>query len=205
MDEETKKTIKAYNTHADEYYKRWHGHISRIEPTLLKFLSFVRGNKLLDVGCGTGRDCNYYHSKGYDVTGVDLSEKMIELCKKNYPGISFFNMNMKSLSFEDNLFDGLHCWSVIQHIKKENVKDVILEFNRVLKSEGILFISTREGSFEGYDNTMYDSPRWFTYYEKPFFSNVLEESGFKILSIEDAFKEEKGHKIKVNHFICSKI
>lgn len=60
---------------------------------------------ILDVGCGPGTYCRMFHTQGYNITGVDYSEKMIEAAKKKAPQIKFVVGNGYSLPFPDDSFD----------------------------------------------------------------------------------------------------
>src|SRR3954452_20900592 len=59
------------------------------DPVLWAFAGDVRGRKVLDVGCGTGYLSKQANNRGALVTGVDLSERMIEIARANHPSIDF--------------------------------------------------------------------------------------------------------------------
>jgi len=66
----------------------------------------VRGKKLLEVGCGTVHWSHFFSEYGFDVTGVDISERMINIARaKNIPNSSFQIADGHSLPFEDSSFD----------------------------------------------------------------------------------------------------
>jgi ubiquinone/menaquinone biosynthesis C-methylase UbiE len=74
--------------------------IGRLLPDIAK------GNRLLDVGCGTGHWSRYFSDKGFEVTGVDVSKRMIDTAQsKNISNASFQVADGHSLPFEDNSFD----------------------------------------------------------------------------------------------------
>jgi ubiquinone/menaquinone biosynthesis C-methylase UbiE len=74
--------------------------ISRYLPTS------VKGKKLLEVGCGTGHWSRVFSEYGFEVTGIDVSERMIDIAKsKNIPNASFQVADAHSLPFADETFD----------------------------------------------------------------------------------------------------
>src|SRR3989344_4193757 len=90
----------AYNKKYAEYYDKFNigkyyaNEVDLIESVLKKF--GVSGNKILDLGCGTGLHEKEFSKRGYDVTGLDLSEEMIEIAKKRNPEYKFFIGDMSN-------------------------------------------------------------------------------------------------------------
>lgn len=93
----------------DKWYETYAGkRIDYLEKRALEaFLEKDSGKKrLLEVGCGTGHWCDYFAQKGYRVTGIDISEKMIsKAVEKDLPNTSFVICDASRLPFKDNAFD----------------------------------------------------------------------------------------------------
>ena len=95
---------------------------------------------ILDAGCGTGRYSFYFGSKNYDVTGIDISEKMIEFCnssKDKTENTNFVKTSLENFTSEKNIdaiiclgfFDYVHnAESSLEQIKKFNPKLVVASF-----------------------------------------------------------------------------
>jgi ubiquinone/menaquinone biosynthesis C-methylase UbiE len=113
-----------------------------------KFAEKVGKGKVLDAGCGPGRDTEYLTEKGLDVTGIDLAEGMIEHAKDNKKGL-FKKMDIRDLEFEDNNFEGIWCNTVMHFFPPEQMPEILDELKRVLKDEGVFYISFKigEGTF----------------------------------------------------------
>lgn len=115
-----------------------------------KFAEKTGQGKVLDAGCGPGRDTEYLTEKGLDVTGIDLAEGMIEHAKDNKKGL-FKKMDIRDLEFEDNNFEGIWCNTVMHFFPPEQMPEILDELKRVLKDEGVFYISFKigEGTFMG--------------------------------------------------------
>jgi len=95
------KYDKWYETAEGEMYDRME------KKAVFKYLrQNAQGAKLLEVGCGTGHWSKFFSDCGFEVTGVDVSERMIKIAQgKNIPNASFQIVNGHSLPLADNSFD----------------------------------------------------------------------------------------------------
>lgn len=93
----------------DQWYDTAHGAIyDRLEKKAVDKLlkGQTGGNKLLEVGCGTGHWSRFFSAGGFEVTGIDISERMIEIAKsKDIARSSFHVADGHSMGFADNSFD----------------------------------------------------------------------------------------------------
>lgn len=105
----------------------------------LKLLS--PGNKVLDLGCGTGHFSNYIFSKGFEVHAIDPSLKMLEFARNNFPNISFIEGVASSLPFPDNSFDLIISIEVLRYLDTADVKQAYAEMYRVLKPGGRILVT----------------------------------------------------------------
>jgi ubiquinone/menaquinone biosynthesis C-methylase UbiE len=136
-------TIAWYNNNAKQYAQAVseHGSIKDINQ-FAKLLP--KKATILDAGCAAGRDTNRLSQKGLQVTGLDLSSGLITLARKTFPTITFIEGNMLSLPFPDNTFDGV--WACASLLHLETVADVtkaLREFHRVMKQNGIVYVSVK--------------------------------------------------------------
>lgn len=160
-------TIGFYNTHADDFAKSTA--FVDFHEVQDKFLSYLaKGAKILDFGCGAGRDAKYFAEKGMDVTAVDGSE---ELCKvaKELSGVPVRQMYFEDLS-DVEVYDGIWACSSILHLKKEELKEVLPKMIRAVKPGGYIYTSFKYGDFEGYRNE-----RYFTDFTEESFRGFLAE------------------------------
>jgi len=75
------KTIQTYNEYAEKYFQINYS-TDVIKDLLEFFIRNLNGTKILDVGCGPGRDAKFFSDLDYKVIGIDLSEKLLEIAKK---------------------------------------------------------------------------------------------------------------------------
>lgn len=115
-----------------------------------KFVDHIDGDKLLDAGCGYGKDAEYFEEEhDLDVYGVDTDEERISFARQNKPG-DFSVDDISDLEYEDNLFDGVWCNTVMQFFDPDEMREVVSELDRVLKSEGSFYSTFKlnDDSFE---------------------------------------------------------
>lgn len=147
LNEIEKETIKRYDEIAENFNKDWRGKHDKGQLKHLKKFEKMIGpppKRILDAGCGTGKDCIYLASHGYEVYGIDLSRGMLEKALEKSKGgnlkLDLCIGDMRSLNFQNNYFDGVWTTAAIIHLPLEEKQKAIREFNRVLKPEGILHI-----------------------------------------------------------------
>jgi SAM-dependent methyltransferase len=110
------------------------------------FLERLSGNKILDLGSGPGNHAEYFAKKGYDVLCIDISEKMIALCREK--GLKAEVMDIENLTLPAQSFDGIWAIASLLHVPKSNIPSVINSIAKILKPGGILAVSVKEGSGE---------------------------------------------------------
>lgn len=113
-------------------------------PATFKLIGDVRDQLVLDVACGEGYNTRILARKGAKVTGVDFSEKLIDLAKqeeaKEELGISYHVLDATDLKeFSSNHFDLVTCFMALQDI--EHYRRAISEGSRVLRNRGRLIFS----------------------------------------------------------------
>lgn len=138
-----------------------------LKDTQNKFINALLGDKILDLGCGSGRDTKYFLEIGLKVTAVDGSE---ELCKRasDYLGIPVYHMLFQELDLEDE-YNGIWACSSILHLPKDELRTVFYKMVTALKSSGVIYTSFKYGEFEGERNG-----RYFTDFTIELFSEFIK-------------------------------
>ena len=109
-----------------------------IEPVLVATLP--RKGKILESGCGLGRWVFYLRRKGFDVTGIELSEPAIQTAFAYDPAVPILRDDVLGSSFADGTFDAAISLGVVEHFE-EGPRQALAELRRLLKTDGILCIS----------------------------------------------------------------
>ncbi len=142
--------------------------------------------KILDVGCGTGNLLNYLAKRNKEAIlfGVDIEKEIVNRAEKNKycQREKFILMDAKKLPFEDNFFDEIYCYEVLEHVKDLN--QVLSEIKRVLKKRGKLKITVplekSEKILIKYNKDYPIQVGHVRFFSKENIQKVLEEKGFKI-------------------------
>ncbi len=161
-----------------------------------------KGDKLLDIGCGDGI-VGYFAGTDYrQIFGVDVSDIALKIAEKRGVITRKMNVNNDALPYEDKFFDAITCLDVIEHVFEP--VNLINEIFRVMKTEGVLIISTpnirywhhlfdlaAKGRFPktSGDTEHYDGGHlhYFTYKD---IEMILEQTGFKIVKKSGVFGRE---------------
>ena len=167
-------TIDYYNSNAEKFVE---GTVSvELETLQNKFINKLKGNSILDFGCGSGRDTKYFLDRGFVVEAIDGS---LELCKiaSEYTGINVRNSYFQDLN-EVNKYNGIWACASILHLPYKELEAVFNKMAKALKTDGIIYTSFKYGDFEGERNE-----RYFTDMTESSFEELIK--GIKELHIEE--------------------
>lgn len=162
------------------------------------------GGKVLDVGCASGDGTEILAKFGLKVVGVDFSEKLIAEAQKNYPHDKFMVMDMRQLNFADHSFAGVLAKHSLLHLSKKEIPRVLNSLQRILKPDGWLLLTLKEGVGEReIEENRYGVKfkRFFAFYTSHEVENLLNESGFKI--VEEGIS--KGYDSTALKFLAQKV
>ena len=113
------------------------------------FLSYVKpGGRILDFGCGSGRDTAYFRRQGYDVTPTDGSREMCRLAS-DYLGTPVRVLEFGELDDVD-AYDGIYAPASIMHIEYDRLLEVLPRMARALHQGGVAYVSFKYGETDGY-------------------------------------------------------
>lgn len=176
MKSEDSTTLEYYNKNA---YKYVDGTINvDFENVQNKFISYLtKGGKILDFGCGSGRDTKKFVSNGYDVDATDGSEELCRIASEN-TGIKVRHMLFSELD-EHERYDGIWACSSVLHLSKSELKKVFGKMIMATKPGGYIYMSFKYGKFEGYRDG-----RYFTDFTEGSFDEFMGEFADVVITEE---------------------
>ena len=143
------KTIGYYNTNAEEYFNSTLQ--ADVELLYTEFRKHIpdRG-RIMDLGCGSGRDVKWFRDHGYDARGLDASEKLVQIAQKR------FDIPVEVGCIEDWVseepIDGIWCCASLMHLTVSEAEKFVSNLSHNLKSGGAIFVSVKTGIETGYDS-----------------------------------------------------
>jgi 2-polyprenyl-3-methyl-5-hydroxy-6-metoxy-1,4-benzoquinol methylase len=168
-------TLAYYNENAKKYFDKTINVDMRKQYEM--FLKYIKdGGKILDFGCGSGRDSLYFHNHGYEVYPIDGS---IEMCKlaHQYTSLPVKCMNFSELSDID-YYDGIWACSTILHVPRKKLLSVLIKLRDSLKQDGYMYTSFTDG-YDKEENK--EDGRYFNDLSKDKFISLSSDAGFEII------------------------
>jgi cyclopropane fatty-acyl-phospholipid synthase-like methyltransferase len=147
--------------------------------------SFDRGAKLLEIGCGSGRDAAFMLAQGYDITGVDGASEMIASALKIHPELSgrLFTVHLpQGLSQFSAPFDGIFSIATLMHLTRPAIEEVFKRVGLLIHQHGRFFFSVpcrrNDVDKDGFD----EKGRRFTALSAHDWVLICQNSGFEVIS-----------------------
>ncbi len=172
-------TFKFYSDHAPQIADRYESVVSSLS---LHFAdSFITGSKVLDIGCGSGRDLAALYKQGYDCYGIDPVSNFIEIAQKKHPELSnrITGGHLPNLviPFNGN-FDGVLCSAVLMHIEIDQLQASALAIKSCLKKGGRLLYSVPSKRLDIDENNRDSNGRLFIPNQAKRLKSLFESLGF---------------------------
>ena len=135
----------------------------------------IKNKRLLEIGCGTGKDSIFFKEKGFEVTSIDLSPKNIELCKEK--GLNAHVMDFNNLDFSSSSFDCVFAMNSLLHAPKNAVRKIFTDIDRILRPKGLFYLGVYGGidHEDIYKNDSYEPKRFFSLYKDTQIIQVVSE------------------------------
>lgn len=170
-------TINYYNQNASDYFSITVN--VDFDQLRRKFVSYLPSDaRIIDIGCGSGRDVKAFCEMGYDTIGLDASEALVAEARKHL-GIEVITADMTTW-IADEPFDGIWCCAALLHLHEDEADMFLHNLQHNLKPGGILFLSVKEGIKTGTD----EIGRFMYNYTEPELRIKLETTGLKIIEID---------------------
>jgi ubiquinone/menaquinone biosynthesis C-methylase UbiE len=179
------QTASTYDRIAERYARENGIRPGELEASIQRFSRLLPPHgTVLDAGCGIGRDTRWFCAHGFDAVGIDVSEKMLEIAKREGAG-DFRKMDARKLDFPAGAFAGVWCSALLVHLAPEEAETALRECGRVLGDCGICFVSTKEGRGYSVDATTYPpEQRFMQLYSEEAMRELALKTGWETLNWE---------------------
>lgn len=182
MDDKKVETVKYYDQEANSWSASHGGDDKESwwKDEMTRFNEYLPSGRILEIGSGVGKDAEALIRLGYDYTGTDASNGLLEFARKRNPSATFIQRYAHEIDHSLGEFDGFWASAVLLHIPRDEMRDSLLAISSVIKNDGVGFITMKEGEDERVDEK---TGRLFTYYKEEEFRDVLESTGFSVLEV----------------------
>lgn len=203
-----KGNLRKFNAFTEARYIK---HINLIKKHL-KILSFNKQEVIdvLDVGCGDGVLLyllnKHLRKYKFNIHGVDLSEKALEVAKNKIPGGNFIKTDIYNSTFQENNFDLIISSDVIEHVNHPD--KMLVEIKRVAKKNALIIIGTPIKYTEKPLDRMHVKEFFqqeFIKITSEYFNFVELEESHKQIQFLKYIKQSKLLKIRINRYLFNLI
>lgn len=172
-------SIEAYNNDPAGYAKRYEVHLLD-RPH--RFMSLLRpGSRVLDLGCGPGRDIRIFAQAGHEPVGVELNTSFVAMARQHGEVIEADIRRLRDL-FAVGTFHGVWAQASLVHLSKAETMDVLVGIAELLCPEGIFYACVPAEGETGWKDEI-DGRRWYTVWPEGDFEAEVSAAGFTINDI----------------------
>jgi ubiquinone/menaquinone biosynthesis C-methylase UbiE len=175
-------------SYAEHYWKM------SLDQMLQRFTDAVKaGGRVLDLGCGPGRDVALLNERGCNTIGIDRSMGMLREARRRVSA-SFACGDMRRIPLRSASVDGIWMCASLLHIPRPDVPVVLSEVHRILTADGVLYISVRQGDGEEWlDND--GGLRYFTLFQLDELLGLMTQANF---TIQQHSLDKSGHSMWIS-------
>jgi SAM-dependent methyltransferase len=141
----TAKTLEHYNERAAEFWEGTRDH--DVKQNIEALLRHIRGApplRILDLGCGPGRDLAAFRALGHEPIGLEGSPPLAAMARK-HSGCEVWEQDFLTLKLPSCRFDGIFANASLFHVPRQELPRVLSELHAALKPDGVLFTSNPGG------------------------------------------------------------
>lgn len=167
------KNVEYYNINAQAFYdgtvnadmSLWRDKFEKYMPD---------GGRILDAGCGSGRDSRAFKQHGYSVVAFDASSEMCRMASQLI-GQEVWQMRFDEIAFKDE-FDGIWACASLLHVMQEDLPEVFRKLRKALVKRGTIYASFKYG--EGITNR---GERTFSDFTEETVKDMFGNAGLEVL------------------------
>jgi len=170
-------TLGHYEARAEAFWEGTRDHdVEQNRDALLRHLPTERPARILDIGCGPGRDLIAFAAAGHAPVGLDGARRFCEMARA-HAGCEVLHQDFLSLALPPSAFDGVFANASLFHVPRQELPRVLSQLWVTLRPGGVLFASNPRGNnVEGFNGERYGS-----YLDHPSWQALMNAAGFEEL------------------------
>ena len=167
-------TLAHYQDCAEDFRQGTRDHdVSQNIAALLRHIQAAPPLRILDIGCGPGRDLRTFKARGPPPVGLDGCPRFVEMARAD-SACEVWLQDFLALDLPPEHFDGIFANAVLFHIPSQELPRVLRQLRDTLKPDGVLFSSNPRGdNQEGWNGDRYGA-----YYDLANWRALLTSAGF---------------------------
>ncbi|MEK7737973.1 MAG: class I SAM-dependent methyltransferase [Pseudomonadota bacterium] len=171
-------TLEYYDSRADDFWEGTRNHdVGQNIAALLENIRAIPPFKILDFGCGPGRDLKVFAELGHLATGLEGAGRFAAMACA-HSGCEVWRQDFLQLDLPQGHFDGVFANAALFHLPSQELPRVLRELQATLKPDGILFCSNPHGQ----NQEGWNGGRYGTYYAPDTWLSLVAAAGFVELS-----------------------
>jgi SAM-dependent methyltransferase len=148
LEEITQRTLQHYDRHAEDFWRGTRDHdVSQNIAALLQYIAGAPPFRILDFGCGPGRDLKTISELGHTAVGLEGAASFVTMARR-YSGCEVWQQDFLDLDLPKDHFDGVFANAALFHVPSQELPRVLLDLHATLKPGGVLFSSNPRGHDE---------------------------------------------------------
>jgi SAM-dependent methyltransferase len=138
------------------------------------------GARVLELGCGTGTRETQELASRFELTGVDLSERELELARARVPGARFVHADLTTVDFDAQSFDAVVSFYVFNHVPRERLAPLLTRCANWLAPDGWFLAVFGASDLEAWTGEWIGAQTFFSSFPPAVNSRLVTEAGFAI-------------------------
>lgn len=144
---------------------------------------------ILDIACGPGNITRYLLDRkpNYDMLGIDLSPRMLDLARINNPTAKFQLMDCREIGQIEKRFDGIMCGFCLPYLTRNEAIDLIANTSGLLKPGGVFYLSTMEEDDHNksrYQISSTGDQVYVNYHQEDYLTKALQANNFEVIQLK---------------------